>query len=80
MAPRERNLDPFSAAMAMVAERQPRLKCTATTREEWRAWRTAFDSALRHNLGKLPAPVPLNPVASVRVRGVSPWWLQWMDG
>ena len=67
MAARVRNLHPCSAAMAMVAGRQPRLKCTATTREEWSAWRTAFDSALRHNLGKLPGPVQLEPEVTERV-------------
>lgn len=67
MTPRSRNLDPFTATMAMVAEHRPRLKCTATTREEWRAWRTAFDAALRANLGKLPDPVPLNAEITERV-------------
>lgn len=67
METRARNLNPFDAALAMVAEHQPRLKCTAQNREEWHAWRDAFDAALRQNLGKLPEPVPLNPEITERV-------------
>jgi len=62
-----RHLSPFEAVQAMVAERAPRLPCRANNREEWLAWRTAFEAAFRANLGKMPEPVPLNPEVTERV-------------
>ena len=54
-------LNPYEAANAMAQTIQPRLKCTATTIEGWKAWRRAFRRALVSNLGKNPEPVPLDP-------------------
>lgn len=62
-----KNLSPYDAVMAMIGDVPPRLRCQATNREEWLAWRTAFETAFRANLGKMPQPVPLNPEVTDRV-------------
>lgn len=64
---RKRYLSPYETVHAWIENETPELAFTGSTYHDWVRWREAFDRRLREHLGRMPAPVPLDPEVLERV-------------